>query len=144
MMTLSGSCEETPLRLRRCASRRCRRRAFHRGQRRSAERVGANIIRGGGRGGSGSGYYPIANDGNSRRVLSCAFMKFYIDDLPVRIPHRVSWFCKLTFLQIIFPYDRIYPGLQPPCHIVNRIPFTFTRQNNMLICATSSVHSMPL
>ena len=38
-------------------------------------------------------------------------MKFYIDDLPVRVPPRISWFYELTLAQIIFPYDRIYPGL---------------------------------
>ena len=41
-------------------------------------------------------------------------MKFYIDDLPVRISTHIPQSHGLTPVQIIFPYDRIYPGLQPP------------------------------
>jgi len=38
-------------------------------------------------------------------------MKFYIDDLPVRVLPMFRGRCELTCPQIIFPYDRIYPGL---------------------------------
>ena len=62
-------------------------------------------------------------------------MKFFIDDLPVGCPCNFLSTMNNLYWQIVFPYDRIYPGTLNTILINVFVMFNLL-QSNMHTCVT--------